>query len=96
MTLTGVPLNHPPVGEVFPAQYVIRVQGRLEGAGWPDWFDPMQIVVDLGRGETTLRGLVADQAELYGLLSKLRNLKLPLLLVQRVEGLGSTASPPPG
>ena len=72
-------------GEMFPALYLIRVQGRLEGSGWPDWFGSMEISADVAQGETTLRGLVADQAELYGLLSKLRNLALPLLLVQSVD-----------
>lgn len=79
-------------GEVFPAQYLIRVRGCLEGARWSDWFGPMQISVDVDQDETTLRGLVADQAELYGLLSKLRNLTLPLVLVQRIESSGTGCS----
>lgn len=72
-------------GKVFPALYLIRVRGCLDGTGWPDWFGPMEISVDVALGETTLRGLVADQAALYGLLSKLRNLTLPLILVQRID-----------
>jgi hypothetical protein len=79
-------LTDPRVGEgVFPAQYLIRVRGCLEGAGWSDWFGPVRITVDAEHGETTLRGPVADQAELYGLLAKLRNLALPLILVERLE-----------
>jgi hypothetical protein len=77
------------VGEVFPALYLIRVQGCLAGKGWSDWFGPMQVSVDAAQGETTLCGPVADQAELYGLVSKLRNLALPLLLVQRLETSGT-------
>lgn len=72
-------------GEVFPARYIIRVRGCLEGAGWAEWFGPMQVTLDREQGETTLQGPVADQAELYGLLSRLRSLTLPLLLVQRVD-----------
>jgi hypothetical protein len=52
----------------------------------------MQISVDVEQGETTLRGSVADQAELYGLLSKLRNMTLPLLLVRRVGAAGAECS----
>lgn len=82
---TGEWNDHNDAGEVFPALYLIRVRGCLEGSGWADWFGPMQISVDVARGETTLTGPVADQAELYGLLSKLRNLTLPPLLVQRMQ-----------
>ena len=85
MTSTAELTDRNPPGEAPPALYVIRVRGCLEGPGWSDWFGPMQVSIDLGQGETTLRGPVADQAELYGLLSKLRSLTLPLLLVQRID-----------
>jgi hypothetical protein len=49
----------------------------------------MQISVDVNQDETILRGPVADQAELYGILSKLRNLTFSLLLVQRIESTGT-------
>ena len=62
--------------------YEIRVQGRL-GADWSSWFDDLA-VENLPNGETVLRGPVADQAALYGLLGKVRNLGLPLVSVQRV------------
>lgn len=74
-----------PAGEVFPALYHIRVNGCLEGSGWDDWFSPMQILCSAEQGVTTMLGPVVDQAELYGLLSKLRNLALPPLLVERIE-----------
>jgi hypothetical protein len=85
MTAPGESNNCGDMTERFPAEYLIRVSGCLEGSGWSDWLDPMQISVDVAQGETTLRGRVADQAELYGLLSKLRNLTLPLLLVTRID-----------
>jgi hypothetical protein len=68
---------------VVPAVYEIRVQGRLDSDYWSQWFDGMTVaVVD---GETVLRGPVADQAALHGLLSRLRDLALPLLSVTLVE-----------
>ncbi len=64
------------------AVYEIRVEGRL-GAEWSSWFDGMT-VQDLPDGETVLRGPVADQAALHGILVKIRNLGLALVSVQRV------------
>ena len=63
--------------------YEIRVEGRL-GAEWSSWFDGMT-VQDLPDGETILRGPVADQAALHGILVKIRNLGLPLVSVQHAE-----------
>jgi hypothetical protein len=65
------------------ARYEIRVEGRL-GAEWSSWFDGMT-VQDLPDGETILRGPVADQAALHGILVKIRNLGLPLVSVQHAE-----------
>jgi hypothetical protein len=41
--------------------------------------------ITTGQGETTIEGLIADQAALYGLLIKIRDLGLSLLPVRRVE-----------
>ena len=70
-----------------PATYQIKVQGRLSEK-WSDWFDGMTITVensDASFTVTTLTGTVADQVALYGLLSRIRDLGLPLLLVQYVD-----------
>ncbi len=67
-----------------PAVYEIRVKGRLYGDHWSQWFDGMTVTVD-ENGDTVLRGAVADQAALYGLLSRLRDLALLLLSVNRIE-----------
>jgi len=62
-----------------PGWYEIRLQGRLDGR-WASWFDGMS--VDAGPdGTTVLRGPVADQAALHGLLGRLRDLGLPLISV---------------
>jgi hypothetical protein len=89
MTSTRDSNDREPAGDVFPALYLIRARGHLEGSGWSDWFGQMELSVDVAQDETTLCGPVADQAELYGLLSRLRNLTLPLLLVQRIDSAAS-------
>ncbi len=63
--------------------YQIRVQGRLSER-WAHWFEEMSIEADAG-GTTVLKGAVADQAALLGLLQKLYTLGMPLLSVRRVE-----------
>jgi hypothetical protein len=67
-----------------PALYEIRVQGRLTGERWSRWFGGLAVTTD-DSGETIIRGEIADQAALYGLLARLRNLALPLLSVNRVR-----------
>jgi hypothetical protein len=64
--------------------YQIRVDGCLD-ARWSDWFDGFAIT-PLGNGETLLAGSVEDQAALHGLLGKIRDLGLPILLVEREGG----------
>jgi hypothetical protein len=64
--------------------YEIRARGHLEAEYWAMWFDGMTVTTE-ENGETVLRGPVADQAALYGLLAKLRDLALPLLSVNRIE-----------
>ena len=61
----------------------IRVKGRID-EHWSDWFDDLTIT-HTDQDETILSGTVVDQAALYGLLAKLRDLGLPLLSVNRVE-----------
>jgi hypothetical protein len=61
--------------------YEIRVSGKLSSK-WSDWFDGFCIEQTIG--ETVLTGHVADQAALHGLLAKIRDLGLPLLMVKRL------------
>jgi hypothetical protein len=70
-----------------PATYQIRVPGRLDES-WSEWFEGMTITVesgDEGPTITTLSGVVADQAALHGLLSRIYSLGLPLLSVECAE-----------
>lgn len=57
----------------------IRVKGHLD-VDWSDWFGGLR-VTHLSENESLLAGPVEDQSELYGLLSKLRNLGLELVSV---------------
>jgi hypothetical protein len=63
--------------------YEIRVRGRL-GPQWVGWFDRLAITPG-DYGDTVLIGLIPDQAALYGLLTKIRNLGLPLLSICQVQ-----------
>ena len=69
-----------------PTAYEIRVHGRIDGR-WSAWFDGLAIVPD-GRRDTLIRGDVADQAALHGLLEKVRDLGLTLLSVTQVRPEG--------
>jgi hypothetical protein len=71
------------VSETQQVHYEITVQGVL-GSRWSDWFDGLQLTSDAD-GRTTITGPVADQAALHGLLTKIRDLGLPLLTVRRAE-----------
>lgn len=63
-------------------RYEIRVENGLD-ASWSVWFDGMQVSTEPG-GVTAISGEVVDQAALHGLLSKVRDLGLPLISVHRV------------
>lgn len=61
----------------------IRVKGCIED-NWSAWFAGLSIT-HTDQGETILTGKVVDQAALYGVLSMLRDLGLPLLSVTGEE-----------
>ena len=66
-----------------PTIYTIRVKGHLD-LYWADWFDGLTISHQES-GETLLTGPVVDQAALFGLLLKIRDLNLPLLAVTHLD-----------
>jgi hypothetical protein len=76
---------------IAPAIYEIRIKGCLSKKVWSRWFETMTVVSE-GR-TTVIRGMVADQAALYGVLSRLRDLALPLLSVLRLELTDQAAEP---
>jgi hypothetical protein len=66
----------------------VRIQGQID-EHWSEWFEDLEISHDSQRDETFLCGEVLDQAALYGLLAKLRDLGLSLLSVT-VANAGGT------
>ena len=66
-----------------PPVYEIRIKGHL-GSQWTDWFEGLTITLEED-GDTLLTGPVIDQAALYGLLKKVRDLGLPLVSVSPLE-----------
>lgn len=62
--------------------YEIKVAGDLD-ARWSQWFGGLD-VSSKTEGETVIRGPTRDQAELYGILNKLRDLGLTLISVRRI------------
>ena len=80
----------PTTDSTQPVIYQIRIEGQL-GAQWTDWFEGLTITLE-DNGNTLLTGPVIDQAALYGLLKKVRDLGMPLLSVQRVAPDQANAS----
>ena len=58
----------------------IRVEGIID-QHWSEWLEGLEITHE-GQDETRLSGQVVDQATLYGILKKLRDLGLKLQLVK--------------
>jgi hypothetical protein len=63
--------------------YEFSLAGHLDDH-WSTWFGGLTITHE-DDGTTTLRGRVADQAELHGLLTKVRDLGTTLISLAPVE-----------
>jgi phosphopantothenoylcysteine synthetase/decarboxylase len=61
-----------------PATYEIRVQDVLDEK-WKDHFNPFRLT--LRENETLISGFARDQAELFGVLLKIRDAGLTLLSI---------------
>ena len=68
--------------------YRLRVDGHLD-AHWASSFDGFTLTHE-DDGSTTLTGEVADQAELHGLLARVRDLGVTLLSVEGQPRQGPT------
>ncbi len=66
-----------------PVIYEIRIGAQLSSQ-WMSWFDNLAISVEES-GETLMVGPLADQAALFGLLKKVRDLGIPLISVNLVQ-----------
>ena len=66
-----------------PTKYEIRIQGHLDERRLR-WFEGLT-VSPCPSGETIISGPIIDQAALHGILNRIRDLGLPLLLVRRSD-----------
>jgi hypothetical protein len=60
---------------------IIKVRGALD-QHWSAWFDGLEITID-ENGDTIMTGTLPDQAALFGIINRLRDLGLELLSVRR-------------
>jgi hypothetical protein len=70
-------------GPATPARYELRVDGHL-GQHWSAWFGNLDLA-HKDDGTTSLAGTIADQAELHGMLTKIRDLGITLVSLTVVD-----------
>ena len=63
----------------------ILIKGKID-THWSEWLGGLQIT-HIGQEQSLLTGSIADQATLYGILTKLRDLDLKLVSVNLKEGV---------
>ncbi|MBI4312066.1 MAG: hypothetical protein HY681_09825 [Chloroflexi bacterium] len=66
--------------------YELRVKGHLDDR-WSDWLEGLAVQRQED-GTTVLVGPVVDQAALHGVITRIRDLGLPLLSVKRTGPCG--------
>jgi hypothetical protein len=79
-------------GPHAPAHYEIRVERHLD-EHWSTWFGGLTLIRE-DDGTTVLRGGVTDQAELHGLLAKVRDLGATLISVVTTDAPDQAGRPP--
>jgi hypothetical protein len=67
-----------------PGHYELRIEGHLD-EHWSAWFGGLTLIRE-DDGTTTLRAPVTDQAELHGLIAKVRDLGTTLISVKIING----------
>jgi hypothetical protein len=63
--------------------YEIKVKGHIDEA-WSSWFEGMAIktgYAEDGTPVTTITGQLDDQAELHGVIGRIRDINMPLISV---------------
>ena len=63
--------------------YRVRIKGHLDSS-WAEWFDGLTITHQAD-GTTLLIGPISDQPALHGLMARINNLGLPILLVEQIN-----------
>lgn len=66
-----------------PAAYTLLVDGHLDH-DWSPWFDDLTLTHN-DNGTTSLSGALSDQAQLHGLLIKIRDLGLTLIALDVID-----------
>ena len=66
-----------------PAVYQLRIAEHL-GHHWSPWFGDLALTYE-DDGSTSLTGVISDQAELHGLLNKIRDLGVTLISLSVVD-----------
>ena len=72
----------PETERIQPVVYQIRLTSHLSSE-WTGWFEGLTITLE-ENGDTLLSGPVVDQAALFGLLKKVRDLGMTLVSVNQV------------
>jgi hypothetical protein len=67
----------------MPATYHLRVEGHLDQY-WAPWFGDLTLTQE-SDGTTSFIGVISDQAELHGMLIRIRDLGVTLISVALVE-----------
>jgi hypothetical protein len=80
-------------GRPVPSGYRLRVDGRLD-QHWSSWFGDLTLTHE-DNGTTCLTGAIADQAQLHGLLAKIRDLGVTLISVEVVDVTTTERAAPP-
>jgi len=73
-----------------PTTYQLRIAGHLD-QHWSPWFGGLTLAHE-DDGTTSLTGVIADQAELHGVLTKIRDLGVTLISLAVVPTAQTTAA----
>ena len=76
-------MTHPTTPRQPPTRYQLQIAGHLD-QHWAPWFANLTLTHQPD-GTTHLTGPVTDQAELHGLLTKIRDLGVTLISVTTIE-----------
>lgn len=86
-----------PSGSARQPTVEIRLRGHLD-LSWSSSFPGFEMAHSVGSDGTpltVLTGPVVDEAGLHGMLARIRDLGIPLLLVRRDEGSSDSGGGPP-
>ena len=60
----------------------IKIKGHLDSS-WKEWFDGLDVIKE--KDHTILMGYARDEAFVYGVINKIRDLNLKLISVEKIE-----------